>query len=64
MEALSEEFFGLECNGRYTVFPGEGRTTVLIMVSVDDTVWDGIFKGSIDRWDEALAFLRSLRRAN
>ncbi|EEF59743.1 hypothetical protein [Pedosphaera parvula] len=61
-EYLSEGFAGESCKGRYSVFTDREPCLVIIMMSVDDMLWSGTFRGSLKDWENALALLKTAKR--
>ena len=62
-EHLNHEFTGEHCKGRYSDLSETEPRLVIFMMTVDDTLWSGVFRGSQEDWLEALALLKTAKRA-
>lgn len=61
-EHLNHEFSGVHCQGRYSYFSEAEPDLVVFMMTVDDTLWSGVFRGSPEDWKDALALLKTAKR--
>lgn len=61
-EHLNHEFTGEHGQGRYSDFIGAEPFLVIFMMTVDDTLWSGVFRGSQEDWLDALALLKTAKR--
>jgi hypothetical protein len=62
-ENLPEQFTGGHCYGRFYLDSADTNSVVAIfMMSVDDKLWSGRFRGSAEGWNQALTFLKSAEK--
>ena len=58
-----EKIEGADLSGSFAVFQLEGGITqTMFMIGDEEGIWNGQFTGTPERWTEALAILKSLKK--